>query len=143
MRILCLSLVGLLILSGCKSLQLDFVRDIPPHTTRPYVLYDVNLHPIEYERHTYHWDKGKLDGTPVTGSTSTLGVSELVCHDLDDLNLHTAWVKRILPIKLRQVLQSHSIAPDHRDAVIRTVEAVLDRYMTVEVPVTSAQAMPL
>lgn len=128
-------LIGFALFSGCKKRGgADFAREIPPHATRPIVLYDVDSAALEYERFTYHWDTGTLDDDTTDGTTDTLGEEDMVCHTLEDLSRHTAWVKRVLPITVRQVLNGHDVALEKQDAVVRTVEAVIDKYLAVDIP---------
>jgi len=129
------ALLLLIVFAGsCRQDRIDLVREIPPHTTRPIVLYDVPSVSLPYERFSFRWDLGKLTGQEVTGHTDDLGADELVCHTLDDVNRHTAWVKRVLPATLNDVMMAEGINEGQRDRVLIVVSAVLDRYLVGQAP---------
>ena len=136
-------IIPMLLAASCKKKGgADFARNIPPHYTRPIAVFDMDKVQVEYERYTYHWDTGTLEDETEEGTTDILGIKEMVCHDTADLARHTAWVRRMLPITVKQVLQSHGVELEKQDAVARTVEAILDHYLTVEVPPNRTPHIP-
>ncbi len=133
-------LASVMLSYGCRDKGADFVRKIPEHTTKPVVVYGMDTVKLKTQTYTYHWHEGKLEGDPVEGFTGPGGAKEMVCHGLDDLAKHTAWVKRVLPITLGEVLSVHGVPDEQRAEVLSVVERIIDRYLTVDIRVDDPSA---
>ena len=123
-------LITLMMATACrKSHRVDATREIPPHVTEPKVVYGSAEKCLPYDSFPFRWDLGRRTGEPERSDTCELGAKALVCHTAAEVNRHNAWVKRILPPVITEILTDLGVGPDEADMVRPVVEAVLNTYL--------------
>ena len=132
---LMLIMIPVFLICSCKQgHRVDAVREIPPHQTEPKAVYGSAEKCLKYTSFPFRWDLGERTGDPVDGDTCALGANVLLCHTAEEVNRHNAWVKRILPPVLNEILIDLGVDEDVADRIRPVVEAALNRYLIVPEP---------
>ena len=119
------------VVSCRKDHRVDAVRSIPDHSTSPKIVHGADKACLEYTTFPFRWDLGEITGERVQSDTCTLGASVLVCHTADEVNRHTAWVKRILPPVLDDVLEDLGVEDYGRKIALMRLEEAIETYIVL------------